>query len=249
MITFYDIPSTLPGVDYGPNTPKVRLALEYKGIPFETKWVEFPDISKVSIEVGAQPTGKWKHDGSPLYTCPFIYDSKTGKAVSDSWNIVQYLDETYPDTPRLVPQGLNGLVKVFIDEAGSKLLPAFAPYNLSKTGEVLNPASQPFFFETRSSLIGITLAELDARANWDTVKASLDWLEGVIEQNKKGGQYIVGDQLTYADIFVGSLMRWFVVHGKESQLWKDLVTLNGGRWGKLLEELEVLGKFDQLRLA
>ncbi|KAH8813700.1 hypothetical protein DL96DRAFT_1625176 [Flagelloscypha sp. PMI_526] len=249
MITFYDIPSTLPGVVWSPNTPKIRLALEYKGIPFETKWVEFPDVSKVSIKVGAQPSGKWAHDGSPYYTCPFIYDSKTDKVISDSWNIVRYLDETYPETPRLVPQGLNGLVKLFIDEAGAKLLSAFAPFNLSKTGEILNPASQPFFFETRPSIIGVTMAELDAMANWDAVKASLDWLEGVIEENKKGGQYVIGDHLTYADIFVGSNLRWFVVHGMESQLWKDLVALNGGKWGKLLEQLETLGKFDQLRQA
>ncbi|KAH8826404.1 hypothetical protein DL96DRAFT_1556863 [Flagelloscypha sp. PMI_526] len=248
MITYYDIPSTLPGVVWSPNTPTIRLALEHKGIPFETKWVEFPDIKNISIQAGSPPTGNYIH-GADYYTCPFVHDTKTDRVVSNSWNIVRYLDETYPDTPRLVPEGLNGLMKLFLDEANAKLMPGFAAFNLSKTGEILNPVSRKFFLDTRPELIGISLAELDAKANWDNVKKSLDWLEGVIEENKKGGQYIVGDQRTYADIYVGTKMRWFSVHGRESQLWKDLVALNGGKWGKLLGELEELGKFDQLRHA
>ena len=78
--------------------------MDYKRLPYKTVFVEFSEIARVSQEIGAKPTGTWP-DGSPKYTVPAIYDPSTKTAVSDSVAIAQYLDATYPDTPRVIPEG------------------------------------------------------------------------------------------------------------------------------------------------
>ncbi|KAH8829844.1 hypothetical protein DL96DRAFT_1553464 [Flagelloscypha sp. PMI_526] len=251
MITFYDIPSTLPGTIWSPHTTLIRLALEFKGIPYETKWVEFPDIKAVSEKIGASSTGTWPNDGSPYYTLPIIQDSKTGKVLSDSWNIVVYIDETYPESPRLIPRGSKAFMKVFIDIANEKLMATFGAFNIAKTTEGLMQVSQIFYRETRPLLFGgATVEMVGSMASWDDVKKTLDWVDELIKLNEgdglRGG-YILGEELTYADIFVGTKIYWSVVHGKESQVWKDLCALHGGRWGKLIAELERVGKLDQVQ--
>ncbi|KAJ7483558.1 hypothetical protein FB451DRAFT_1234964 [Mycena latifolia] len=75
-IVFYDIPSTLPNKCWSPNTWKTRYALNFKGIPYKTSWVEYPDIEPLSREVGAAPTRN-KPDGRPHYTLPMIHDPST----------------------------------------------------------------------------------------------------------------------------------------------------------------------------
>ena len=81
-----------------------RLTLNYKGLPFKTVWVEYPDIARVSKEVGFKPSGTWP-DGSPMYTLLAIFDPNTSTALADSDAITRYLDATYPDTPRVIPEG------------------------------------------------------------------------------------------------------------------------------------------------
>jgi glutathione S-transferase len=128
-ILFYDIANKL-GVSTSFNTLKTecvvsvrsttlsdiswprRFNLRYKRIPYETVWVEFGDIERVSKEIGAPPTGK-KPDGTNLYTLPAIRDQDTGRAISDSFAIASYLDERYPER-RLIPVGTEKKQAEFI---------------------------------------------------------------------------------------------------------------------------------------
>ena len=105
MITLFDIPSTTPGISASPSVWKTRLCLNYKKLPFKVEWVEFPDIEALSKKYGFEPTRK-RPDGSPLYTLPAIIDvdEETGRvkaAMSNSFTIARYLDEAYPNTPKL----------------------------------------------------------------------------------------------------------------------------------------------------
>ncbi|KAJ8699426.1 hypothetical protein PTI98_002541 [Pleurotus ostreatus] len=67
-IIFYDIPSSLEPQAWSHNTWRVRYALNIKGIPYQTVWVEYPDIEAVCKKIGASPTG----EEAPHYTLPVI---------------------------------------------------------------------------------------------------------------------------------------------------------------------------------
>lgn len=72
-----------------PNNIKVRMALRYKGIPFDAVTVDPADRKPVVDASGQELT-------------PAIEDR--GVALNDSEAILQYLDASYPDTPRLFPR-------------------------------------------------------------------------------------------------------------------------------------------------
>ena len=64
-------------------TAHSRFVLNYKGIPYRTVWVEYPDIARTCQELGVDPTST-KADGSPQYTLPMIYDPSTKIALAES---------------------------------------------------------------------------------------------------------------------------------------------------------------------
>jgi|GEM_PF-1210429 len=86
MLRFYELAPS-------PNNMKVRMALRFKDIPFETIDVDY--FSRAPIrEISGQ-------DGSPV-----IMDK--GIVINDSEAILVYLDANYPETPRLFPRDIKG---------------------------------------------------------------------------------------------------------------------------------------------
>ena len=79
-ITFYELPPS-------PNNVKVRIALKYKEIPFETVPVSLQDDRSAVIKATGQPL------------TPAIVDR--GRILYDSSAILRYLDANFPEGPRL----------------------------------------------------------------------------------------------------------------------------------------------------
>lgn len=86
MLQFYELAPS-------PNNTKIRMALRYKGIPFEAIAVD-PKDRALPIEVSGQ-------EGTPV-----IADK--GIVLPESEAILHYLDANYPDTPRLFPRDKAG---------------------------------------------------------------------------------------------------------------------------------------------
>ena len=133
VIILYDIPSKVG--PWSPNTWKTRqvprnssnhikltvfssYSLNYKGLPFRTVWVEYPDIESTLKAAGIVSNTRKKPDGSPTWTVPAIYDPKTKTGITESFAIAEYLDKTYPDTPLLIPPGTRTLQKAWIPTFG-----------------------------------------------------------------------------------------------------------------------------------
>jgi hypothetical protein len=53
-----------------------RYALNFKGIPHKTVFLEYLEIEPLCKKIGAKPTG----ESSTQYTLPVIYDPATGTA-------------------------------------------------------------------------------------------------------------------------------------------------------------------------
>ena len=181
-IILYDIPCTTPGRPWSPNTmntryafnrssslsnpghhPLVRYCLGYKGLPFTTVWVELPDIAGLLQSKGIT---------HPPFTLPSIEDPNTGALIVDSLAIAAYLDETYPETPKVLSPAaraaLEGVLNVFsfgaapttsangvgasaLDD-GSDLAPRLVFVVLGV--ERLNSASKAYYHQTRTLSLG-----------------------------------------------------------------------------------------------
>ncbi|PFH48600.1 hypothetical protein AMATHDRAFT_149507 [Amanita thiersii Skay4041] len=241
-ITLYDIPSPIvPGIAWSPNAWKVRYALNYKGLPHKTEWVEYPDIKDKCIELGIEPTST-RSDGSLYYSIPAIYDPNTKSSIADSYRIVLYLERTYPNTPRLMPKGTEALQSFpLYSHAMGPDIPILK-FNILPTFRLLNPRSQEFYRSVREKIHRVKLEEIEpkgekAEVMWKRVKESYDKLDGYYRLS--GGPYLMGETLSYVDIAIASLSAWIrSLHGKDSDKWKDIISWNDGRWGRLVESLE-----------
>ncbi|KAI0667609.1 hypothetical protein C8Q78DRAFT_1081920 [Trametes maxima] len=251
-IVFYDIPGKTDALKaWSPNTWKTRYSLNYKGLPYKTVWVEYPDIEAVLRKLGA-PATEQKPDGSPYYTLPAIYDPNTKTAVVDSFEIARYLDKTYPDTPRLIPAGTDALHVAFIHAWRGLLMNDLGPLVIPAVANSLRSRSEVYFRATREVMFGGDLEKLAPAGSakrvehWKGIKNGLDTLAQWIEADGTGKRFFNGDQPAWADIaFAGYLIWLRVVLGVDSQEWKDLASWDGGRWGKYLEALAKYESVDE----
>ncbi|KAG5642389.1 hypothetical protein DXG03_002847 [Asterophora parasitica] len=240
VITFYDIPSKVPGVAWSPNTWKGRYALNFKGLPYKTVWVEYPDIEEVSKKIGAPPTGT-KPDGSPFYTLPAIFDPSTNTAVSESIRIAEYLDKTYPDAPKLLPGGTHALQHAAINA----YLPTGGPalqFAMPATHRILNAGSEHYFRINREPLFGKTLEDLtptgpERDVEWAKVKAGFNVVDEWLQAGE--GPYFLGKTPSFIDFVVGARLFWFrAIFGEDSAEYKDILSWNEGRWAVYTEGLK-----------
>ncbi|KAH0836692.1 hypothetical protein J3R83DRAFT_8414 [Lanmaoa asiatica] len=238
-IIFYDIPSKLGINAWSPNTWKTRYALNIKGIPYKTQWVEYPDIETLAKKIGAPPTGT-KDDGQPAYTLPIINDPNTGKVISDSFLIAVYLDATYPNGNTLFPSGTKPLIEAF--EAGVVgALGGILPLQLAISCYVLNPPSEVYFRVTREAKFGKKIEEFspegpkraaDLAKGKEGFAAVDSWLA------KSDGEFVLGNTISYADGILAAWLTWIKVTGV---VWKEVATWHNGRWATYLENVEKAG--------
>ncbi|CAL1712297.1 unnamed protein product [Somion occarium] len=243
-IIFYDIPGKHPKYKgWSPNTWKTRYALAFKGLPFKTEWVEYPDIESVSKELGVNPTGT-KKDGSPLYTLPLIYDPNTKTTVVDSLEIARYLDKAYPDAPALFPKNTRTLQTAFLAAIGAIVMgPLFTTIILA-TCNNLNPRSAEYFRSTREDLFGKKLEEHvpeggEGTKRWKETQEAFNKLASWLDANEGSGAFVMGETISYADIDIASRLIWTkIVLGEDSNEWGRFKIWNDGRWDQFLKSLE-----------
>ncbi|KAJ3561972.1 hypothetical protein NP233_g9862 [Leucocoprinus birnbaumii] len=242
MITFYDL-ATKPGIKTSsPNPWKTRYVLNYKKLPYKTVYLEFMDIEPEFKKVGI-PASTTKLNGTPHYTCPSIFDHSNNTAVTDSYKIAEYLDEAYPDTPRVIPKGSEALQAAFYDQLMPLVMPVF-PILMSSVTGMLSPVNAEYFIRARSEQFGASMFEFppdgEARvAQWKKVEAAIDTLNGWL--SKSNGPYFMGETVSFADFVVASLfqaLRIILSFNNKLDEWENMMAWNNGRWKKFLDDLE-----------
>ncbi|KIM38462.1 hypothetical protein M413DRAFT_75837 [Hebeloma cylindrosporum] len=241
-ITFYDIPSTNPGRACSPNTFKARYTLNFKGIPYVTEWVEFPDIEPLCKKLGIPLTSK-NAEGSDYYSLPAIYDPSTGVYLSDSLVIAEYLEKTYPGTPQVFPDNTIALqlsfVSAFYGNIGA-IWDFITPAACAK----LNPRSIEYYRRTRKIWLGKEMEDVAPKgeaavAQWAQFKNGLAKVDAWYAKNGGEGPFLLGKTPSWGDITVASCLILFrIVWGKDSEEWKDISSWNEGRWAGILEALK-----------
>ncbi|KAF5342899.1 hypothetical protein D9758_015416 [Tetrapyrgos nigripes] len=260
MITLYDIPTSTPNAPFSPNTWKTRyeqrLSLEchapsglksslcyaryclnYKGLPYKTIWVEYPDIDRVCAGIGAPSSVK--PNGKPGHTLPTIQDDSTGAVISDSFLIAEYLDKTYPDKP-LFPARSRPLQAAFTSHFISSTIMPFRPFVMPAAGKLLNPPSEAYYRAMREETYGVKMEEITPKGEarvveWKKFEDALTNVDKYIGE----GRFMMGDTISFADFLIAALLMWGKVSfGTSSDEWKDMSRWNNGRWANLLQALE-----------
>ena len=152
-----------------------------------------------------------------------------GAILSGSAQIAEYLDTTYPETPRLFPPGTAPLQYAFIDALTSKSKD-FYPSAVLQSNSLLSPISEANYrrkIETIFLLIDklkdVVPEDDEERGNsWLSVRAAF---EKVGEWYEEDGPYLLGNTVCFVDFAFAS----YVSHprriwGEDSEQWRDFRT-------------------------
>ncbi|KAF9240038.1 glutathione S-transferase [Melanogaster broomeanus] len=239
-----DIPTTLP-VPTSPNTWKVRLALNYKGLSYETRWVETVDIESVCKSLGIPPTSI-SPSNVPKYTLPAIVDRTRSEhvAVSDSTPIIEYLERTYPDPdPRrtLCPPLASALHALFEHYLATSITGHLLPLMVMHMYDKKTPRDRVYFRQRMEAAYGQKLEDIELKEPqrtqaWKRIEKAVDSLATAMTKNTQG-EFFSGERLTLADCALGGLLLAMKYDSPDEALI-ELNSWSGGRWRRYLEALE-----------
>lgn len=197
----YDIPSKDPPRSWSLNPWKARAALNFKGIPYKTQWVEYPDIAPTFKSYGI-PKNEGAGSYSTDYSCPAA-KFPDGSYVMDSRKIAEGLEKLKPEPSLHMGDGKT------IDKVQGTVLEVFGhlrPIAMVRIPErLLNPRSAEYFEETRAQRFGMSLKDLSqsdkAKNAWTNADPGLQELKGILTENKDG-PYVLGKEPSFSDLVI-----------------------------------------------
>lgn len=175
--------------------------MNFKGTPYKTEWVEYPDITPKFKGLGIKP-----YDENPPYAIPAA-QMQDGTHVMESFAIAQALEKAQPE-PSL------RLDKTYVDRMQDAVMKVFiplVPIVLPRVPELLlNETSAEYFLRTREARFGVSLPDLAkserATKAWDELEAGsgLKDLKALLYEDESG-PYVFGKEASYTDLVLAGL--------------------------------------------
>lgn len=175
-LILHELAGADPTLVFSPYCWRTRLALAHKGLVPECRPWRFTESEAIAF------SGQGK--------VPVLVDGE--RVVHDSWAIAEYLDEAYPDRPSLLGGPAGAAHARFLNAWTDGVLHGgIARLIVRDILDVLDPAHQPYFRESRERAFGMPLEQVvegrDARvAEWRRVLnpvrhvlSAQPWLGGI----------------------------------------------------------------------
>jgi glutathione S-transferase len=192
--TLYDLCGADRSLRFSPHCWRAKMALAHKGLDYETAPTAFTEI--VAIEDGR---GK---------TVPVLNDN--GVIVREALDIAVYLDDTYPDLPALFGHdGVVAAARLILNWANTTIHPILLRMMVRDIHDVLAPADQTYFRESREKRFGKTLEE--AQTGPDANAEALASALMPVRQALGHHDWLGGAGPLYTDYIVFGSLFWLVI--------------------------------------
>ena len=163
-----------------------RLVLNFKGIDYQTKWLEYPDVEPTISSLGLPPNP----EATP-YTVPTVR-LPNGEYVMDSRKIVEKLEQLHPSPP-------VHLDSPYLSKIGELWPKAIAPLRGCLMPKVpralLNEASADYFYRTREQRFGMPLDQLEEKHGgdgaWEEARPAIEEVGKLLKAEE--GPFILGN--------------------------------------------------------
>ena len=190
-IQMYDLAGADPARRFSPFCWRTRMALAHKGLAVETIPWRFTEKARLAAS------------GQGLV--PVLVDG--ANTVADSWAIATYLEATYPQHPSLFggPGGL-AMARFIGAWTDSVVHLGVARCVVKDIWDVIDPADQPYFRESREKRFGVSLEAFVANRA-ETVKEFRTSL-GPLRFTLTKQPYLGGEAPNYADYIVFGAFMW-----------------------------------------
>ena len=191
-IKLYDLAAAEDDRRFSPYCWRIRMALAHKGLAVKTIAWRFTERDAIAF--------------SGSGTVPVIVDQ--GRAVADSWAIARYLDEAYPDRPRLIEgEEARALTYLFKHWCERSLHGPVLRAVIMDLFNHLHEKDKPYFRASREKRFGKTLEEhgADRAGAIAALRSALDPLRPVLaEQPFVSGRRAPG----FADYILFGTFQW-----------------------------------------
>ncbi|CAK3950952.1 related to glutathione S-transferase [Lecanosticta acicola] len=207
-IILYDLPSKGRSACWSLNPWKARLALNYKGVPYKTEWVEYPDLAPKFKALGIPPNSPETNPNAE-YSSPAI-KLPDGRYIMDSLAAARELEQLQP-SPSLHIHGNDYANRT--QEAVGQIMKGLAPIAMPRIPErLLNPSSAEYFHTTREKRFGMPLSELAqsdkaGERAWSTAEPGFGAVKALLVENGNG-PYIQGGEPSFADFVLAGFWRF-----------------------------------------
>lgn len=195
-VILYDLPSKGRCHCWSYNPWKTRAALNFKGIPYTTEWLEYPDVGAKLKEAGVPPN----EAGGPDYTIPAV-KLADGRVIMDSIKIAPELEKIYPEPPLQLDSPYFQKAHDIVVKMGG-LRPLLLP---RVPVRLLPERSKEYYDRTREVQFGMTLSELEksekAQNAWKYAEPGFQELKSLLGENE-AGPFFMGQTPSYADFVV-----------------------------------------------
>lgn len=190
-LKLYDLAGADPLLRFSPYCWRTKMALAHKGLPVQTVPWRFTEKDAIAF------SGQGR--------VPVLVDGD--KSIHDSWKIACYLDEAYPERPRLFGSADARGAALFIKRwAEAELHPALVRLLVADIVKILDPKDVGYFRESREAALGTTLEDYCA-ARSDNLKR-LQAVLTPLRLTVKDLPYLGGEQPAYADYIVFGALQW-----------------------------------------
>jgi len=219
-LQLYDLAGADPERRFSPYCWRIRLALAHKGLDVET--IPWRFTEKAAIEASGQKA------------VPVLVDGT--KWLADSWAIVEYLEETYPQAPTLFGGPLGkALTRFHTRFADTVIVMGLLRFILVDIYEHLHEKDRDYFRKTREERLGTSfesfVADRDTRL--PGFRDSLNPLRLVL----KAQPFFGGEAPLYADYAFFGCFMWaraispYALLAKDDPIWawrERMLDLYGG---------------------
>ncbi|KAI0467139.1 putative glutathione S-transferase [Xylaria cf. heliscus] len=210
-IILFDLPSKDPNDPHAwsLNTWKTRLILNYKGLDYETEWLEYPEI---------RPRLEPHLPGREDYTVPTI-KLPDGTYIMDSKDIAAELEKLYPEPAVHYDEPFRQRYVSLLSDVFVALRPL---YLLGVPNKLLKEVNHAYWNRTRGDHVGMPIEQFakenPADVAWKNAAAPLQGITALLKENK--GPFFLGDTMSYVDFNHVGFLIMFRALGDE--IWKPL---------------------------
>lgn len=176
---------------FSPHCWRSVMALAHKGLDFESRPVAFTEIPSIA--------------DSRRRTVPVLEDGS--HIVEDSWAIAEHLEAAYPDRPGLFGGEAARHLSAFVQNwTAATVHPALLPMIVKDIHDLLTPADQSYFRETREKRLGRSLEDVQAgrEERLEGFRRTLEPLRRTLQERP----FLGGETPLYADYVVFGAFQW-----------------------------------------
>lgn len=225
-IILFDVPTKAPRQSSSQNVFKTRALLAFKGLPYQTTWLEYPQIADSLKSFGIE-----KNAPGTAYTDYWLPAVRMpdGTYIMDSYNIALAIEAKHPDPPLFVAAKGTTDAQNIMDKLLRTLAPAYL-YRLPD--DHLSTTSKEWYHEQRGRLFGTTdlhqvakMPPFSGDTPWQNAKSLFQELNTLLSSNI-AGPFILGDQVSYADFIIGGY--WIFLHqvDHEGDVYKRVMDMH-----------------------